>query len=167
VAVRASDRQIKKVELRHLMYKGNESASAPTSRRPVLTWMSIPPWGFDELTSRTRHSGRQTRACDEFVVRPYWCATHGASESVRARIFQARTRRQGSLVPDGSHGVERARNVAAEERLAPGRNGRARPRGVKRIEPVPGRAGASVEPTAATTQRRRTRRPKPSPRWAA
>src|SRR5579863_215599 len=72
--------------------------------------------GFDELTSRTRQRGRQTRACDQFVARPYRRIVGGRPASVCPRIFAARTGREGSLVPVGSHGVQRARNVASEKR---------------------------------------------------
>src|SRR4029077_9424327 len=41
----------------------------------------------------------QARECDEFIVRPYRRAAGRGPESICARLFQARTRRQSSLIP--------------------------------------------------------------------
>src|SRR4029077_2374535 len=88
---------------------------------PASTWVSSSRRGFDELTSRTRQGGCQTRACDQLVARPHRCTVGGSPASVCAGILAARTGREGSLVPVGPYGVQRARNVAPERRLVQGR----------------------------------------------
>jgi hypothetical protein len=88
---------------------------------PAAEWISNLRRGFDELTSRTRQRGRQTRACDQFAARPYRRTVGGGPASVFTRIFAARTGRESSLVPVGSYGVQRPRKVASEKRRVPGR----------------------------------------------
>src|SRR6267143_4541101 len=100
----------KRVAMRRLVYKGSECVSALNMRVNSRR-------GLDELTFGTRQRSCQTRACDEFVERPYRCTAGGGPGSVCARIFQARTRRQSSLVLGGPYGVQRARNVASERRV--------------------------------------------------
>jgi len=95
--------------------------SAPTRRRSQPQHACQVHGGFDELTSRTRQGGCQTRACDQFVARPYRCTVGRSPASVCTGILAARTGCESSFVPVGPYGFQRARNVAPERLLVQGR----------------------------------------------